>query len=180
VVCDLPPPRGGTDPTAAIRRAIDRLASAPADARAVIALVSDGGFPMTVEAAVAAAAAAAARGVRVETFATGAVDAAGAARLCRVASAGGGACHAAATALALLRAAPAPIARSAPLRVRGQAAGLATWWPSTWPSRPPPTRRSWWTPARSVARGPRPRRRSRRRWASGSRRRLGRRQWPPR
>ena len=121
VVCDLPPPRGGTDPTAAIRRAIDRLASAPADARAVIALVSDGGFPMTVEAAVAAAAAAAARGVRVETFATGAVDAAGAARLCRVASAGGGACHAVATALALLRAAPAPIARSAPLRVRGQA-----------------------------------------------------------
>lgn len=121
VVRDLPPPRGGTDPTAAIRRATDQLAAAPADARAVIALVSDGGFPATVDAAVAAAAAAAARGVRVEAFATGAVDAAGAERLCRVAAAGGGACHAAASALALLRVAPAPPTSAAPLRVRGAA-----------------------------------------------------------
>jgi hypothetical protein len=117
-VRDLPPPRGGTDPAAAITAAVTRLAAAPADARAIIALVSDGGFPATLDAAVRAAAAAAARGIRVETFATGAVDAAGAARLCQVASAGQGSCHRATTDLAIVRSPPAPSQRVGSLRAR--------------------------------------------------------------
>lgn len=117
-VRDLPPPRGGTDPAAAIAAAVTRLAAAPADARAIVALVSDGGFPATLDAAVRAAAAAAARGIRVETFATGAVDAAGAARLCQVASAGQGSCHRATTDLAIVRSPPAPSQRVGALRAR--------------------------------------------------------------
>lgn len=127
VVPELAPPRGGTDPSAALAEAAVRLAAAPADARRVVVVVSDGGFPATAERAQAAAAALGRDGIRVDVIAAGAPDDAARARLASLTTAGG-AVHdlrgAIAGVLPAIDASTQPPAAPGPIRIR---AAWATW-----------------------------------------------------